>query len=206
MKGILQTSRLLIRALDAAIVDSHASMFSSAVQPSLVSIFSSTGSEPLSTFLSSTDKSLPSDSFICFCNDATSLPHPRLPATLVSPSTNEQGAPDYALQQTVLHIQSPTLRTTFIRCPPFRDANGPSGHLGMKHPWIHFQVRNMGREFSLEIGLVDQSGREGVVRCSTFQVPYLCVQIVRTSMVALMSLNFCITFQYRAPSARNSAH
>ncbi|OSX60844.1 hypothetical protein POSPLADRAFT_1147024 [Postia placenta MAD-698-R-SB12] len=144
-------------------------MFSSDVQPSLVSIFSSTGSEPLSTFLSSTDKSLPSDSFICFCNDATSLPHPRLPATLVSPSTNEQGAPDYALQQTVLHIQSPTLRTTFIRCPPFRDANGPSGHLGMKHPWIHFQVRNMGRECSLEIGLVDQSGREGVVRCSTFQ-------------------------------------
>ncbi|KAF9801811.1 hypothetical protein IEO21_10036 [Rhodonia placenta] len=156
----------------------------SPVQPSLVSIFSSTGSEPLSTFLSSTDKSLPSDSFICFCNDATSLPHPRLPATLVSPSTNEQGAPDYALQQTVLHIQSPTLRTTFIRCPPFRDANGPSGHLGMKHPWIHFQVRNMGREFSLEIGLVDQSGREGVLEIQ----PISCVTPATAQDVGLLGL------------------
>ena len=70
-----------------------------------------------------------------------------------------------SLAQTVLHIQSPTLRTTYIRCPP-----NLSSHLGLKHPWIHLQVRDMGREWSFEMGLVDRSGRVGVVRLSTFQV------------------------------------
>lgn len=44
------------------------------------------------------------------------------------------------------------------------------GDLGIEHPWIHLQVRNLHREWSFEVGIVDRSGREGVVRCSTFQV------------------------------------
>ncbi|KAH9917643.1 uncharacterized protein BXZ73DRAFT_92339 [Epithele typhae] len=154
-------------------------MFSLAVQPALVSLFSSTGSDPLSLFASRADKALPSDSFICLLNDATSAPAPALPRALIvasEPEKNaEQSSPDYTLDQTVLHIQSPTLRTTFIRCPPDRVSSGSSGrahtssHLGLKHPWIHLQVRNMGREWAFEVGLVDQLGREGIVRCATFQ-------------------------------------
>ncbi|TBU62657.1 hypothetical protein BD310DRAFT_917914, partial [Dichomitus squalens] len=34
---------------------------------------------------------------------------------------------------------------------------------------IHLQVRNMGREWAFDVGVVDRSGQEGVVRCSTFQ-------------------------------------
>ena len=155
-------------------------MFSSSVQPGLVSLFSSTGSDPLGLFESHTDNTLPSDSLTCLLNDATSQPAPPAPRTLITATGLEDDttpSPDYTLDQTVLHIQSPTLRATYIRCPPASPAvsgraSSSSGHLGLKHPWIHLQVRNMGREWAFEIGLVDQSGREGIVRCATFQVRY----------------------------------
>ncbi|OBZ67530.1 Cilia- and flagella-associated protein 20 [Grifola frondosa] len=149
-------------------------MFSSAIQPGIVSLFSSTGSDPLSLFSSHSDSSLPSDSFICLLHDTTCLPYPSPPATLISPPEqepeDEETSPSRTLDQTVLHIQSPTLRSTFIRSPPasFQSADRRMG-LAMKHPWIHLQVRNMGREWSFEVGIVDHSGREGIVRCSTFQ-------------------------------------
>ncbi|KAI0720761.1 hypothetical protein C8T65DRAFT_801167 [Cerioporus squamosus] len=152
-------------------------MFSSSVQPGLVSLFSSTGSEPLSLFETRTDQSLPSDSFICLLNDATSQPAPSAPRTLIAANNPDEddahASPNYALDQTVLHIQSPTVKTTYIRCPPKRPSGAVrgrnDGHLGLKHPWIHLQVRNIGREWAFEVGVVDQSGREGIVRCSTFQ-------------------------------------
>ncbi|KAH9946878.1 hypothetical protein B0H21DRAFT_378705 [Amylocystis lapponica] len=159
-------------------------MFSSAVQSGIVSLFSSTGSDPLGLFSLQTDDRLPSDSFICLLKDSDSIPRPPPPAILVPPSaeqetlTDESGSPNYTLGQTVLHIQSPTLRTTFVRSPP-SGWTGPNanrgGHrarrndLGMEHSWVHLQVRNLGKEWSFEVGLVDQSGREGIVRCSTFQ-------------------------------------
>lgn len=153
-------------------------MFSSCVQPPLVSLFSSTGSDNLALFSTQTDPDLPADSFVCLLQDLSSSPLPPSPAKLVLPvclendSANEKGE-GYTLTQTVLHIQSPTLRTTFIRCPP-------TGNLGLKHPWVHVQVRNMGKGWSLELGVVDISGVEGVIRCSTFQVP-------------LSFLSFCVT-------------
>lgn len=154
-------------------------MFSSSIQPGIVSLFSSTGSDPLGLFERKVDSSLPADSFICLLQDSSSSPHPLSPAVLVSsltlPTNQSQGDEDqirprlgYTLNQTVLHIQSPTLRTTYIRCPPIGQV--PS-RLGIQHPWIHMQVRHLGRDWSFEIGIVDKSGREGIVRCSTFQVP-----------------------------------
>ncbi|PCH39426.1 hypothetical protein WOLCODRAFT_50339, partial [Wolfiporia cocos MD-104 SS10] len=151
-------------------------MFSTAVQPGLVSLFSSTGSDPLALFSTRTDASLPSDSFVCLLNDAQSRPLPPSPAALItSPRDIEDDnvtEPDYTLEQTVLHIQSPTLKTTYIICPPIEwtgDARGPNGDLSMQHPWIHLQVRNMGREWTFEIGIADQSGREGVCAAQHFR-------------------------------------
>ncbi|KAI0087409.1 hypothetical protein BDY19DRAFT_251865 [Irpex rosettiformis] len=144
-------------------------MFASSVQPPLVSLLASSNSSCLDLFKSGVDASLPSDSLICFLNDSTSRPEPPGPAQLIRPlcialeddGDDSQGR---TLDQTVLHIQSPTLRSTFIRCPALTGRN-----LGLKHPWLHFQVRNLGREWSFEVGVVDRAGREGVVRCSTFQ-------------------------------------
>ena len=151
-------------------------MFSGSVQPSIVSLFSSTGSDPLYLWSVKTDSSLPADSFTCFLDDSKSTPTPPPPAVLISPNpvgpdTSGDGGNDfsermgYSLTQTVMHIQSPSLTKTYMRCPPGRE-----GDLGLKHPWIHLQVRNLGRPWSFELGLVDQAGKEGVVRCSTFQV------------------------------------
>lgn len=168
-------------------------MFSSIIQPSVVSLFSSTGSNPLGLFSMHTDDALPSDSLICILNDSTSSPRPPPPTTLISPSSlrgddaeDDDSNLDYTLDQSVLHIQSPTLRTTYIRCPPLgwsagthaSTASARSHDVGLKHPWLHFQVRNLGREWTFEFGVVDQSGREGVIRCSTFQVLFCFADIL----------------------------
>ncbi|KAH9956297.1 hypothetical protein BC827DRAFT_1139782 [Russula dissimulans] len=158
-------------------------MFSGSVQPAIVSLFSSTGSEPLYLWSVKTDPSLPSDSFTCFLDDAKSTPTPPPPAVLISPhpvgtdasgdsADNVPGRMGHSLTQTVLHIQSPSLTKTYLCCPPFHWARarmGREGDLGLKHTFVHIQVRNMGRPWSFELGLVDQVGKEGIVRCSTFQ-------------------------------------
>jgi len=157
-------------------------MFLSAVQPSIVSLFSSTGSDPLQLCKIQLDASLPSDSCVHLLHDKKSLPLPPAPAILIpSPSMTDRdnddtGSSGYSLNQTVLQIQSPTIRTTYIQCPPVdtpyqsNRSSATSTDLGIKHPWMHVQVRNMGREWSFEVGLVDQSGRMGIIRLSTFQV------------------------------------
>lgn len=196
-------------------------MFSSVVQPGIVSLFSSTSSDPLGLFSSRIDEALPSDSFIHLLNDSTSQPAPPPPHELLSvPSiaasddldeTSASAFPPrsgYALDQTVLHIQSPTLTTTFIRAP----FDGYHGGLGLKHPWLHMQVRNLGREWSFEVGVVDRAGREGVVRYSTFQVRTFCPCFAAEEHASLIECPFrsrCLLFYFltfgthaRLPSAR----
>jgi hypothetical protein len=138
-------------------------MFASSTQPGVLSIFSSTGSNPLQLFSSRTDGGLPADSFIHLLHDASNSPRPKAPATLVD-CLPERG---HALDQTVLHIQSPTIRTTHVRCPRYDDTRGD---LGLGLPCVHVQVRVMSRPWAFEVGVVDRGGRRGVVRCSTFQV------------------------------------
>ncbi|KAF5379184.1 hypothetical protein D9615_005985 [Tricholomella constricta] len=147
-------------------------MFSAAIQPSVVSLFSSTSSAPLQLFTQTVDPSLPTDSCIHLLHDESSQPTPATPAALLTPPSQSQtDDPDYALNQTVLQIQSPTLRTTYIQCPPVGLHDGDKlPNLGIKHPWMHMQVRNMGREWAFEVGLVDHAGRMGILRLSTFQV------------------------------------
>ena len=148
-------------------------MFAKSIQPDVVSLLSSTGSDPLGLFSVHVDSSLPVDSFIHLLSDSTSLPAPPPPAVLITaPSVyhdqHTATSRGHELNQTVLHIQSPTLRKTFIRCPP----SVPPGVLGLKHTWLHIQVRDLGRDWSFEVGIVDRAGRQGILRCSTFQVHF----------------------------------
>jgi hypothetical protein len=155
-------------------------MFRTTVQPPLVSLFSSVGSHPLQLFSTHVDVQLPEDSLIQLLNDATSLPTPLAPGRLLHPpqlplkpcsdSPQEEGLTHFhegkVLSSTILHIQSPTLRTTFIHSAPLGSCIG----LGLKHTWMHLQVRNMTKDWAFEIGLVDVLGQEGRVRFATFQV------------------------------------
>ncbi|PPQ96134.1 hypothetical protein CVT26_004769 [Gymnopilus dilepis] len=159
-------------------------MFSSSVQPSILSLFSSTSSDPLSLFTSSTDNDLPSDSFIHLLHDRLSTPLPENPRNLLHlPAIRDEGEGSDSLEsrnlgteleQTVLHIQSPTIRTTYIQSPAIGSSSSgsdsPSFELGIRHPWMHIQVRNLGRDWSFEVGISDQKRRIGVIRLSTFQV------------------------------------
>jgi len=155
-------------------------MFKTTVQPPLISLFSSVGSHPLQLFSTHIDAQLPEDSLIQLLNDTTSIPAPPAPGRLLPPpklprnssSANRSGeggstnsGEGKALSSTVLHIQSPTLTTTFVHSPPL----GSRVSLGLKHPWMHLQVRNMGKEWAFEIGLTDVLGRGGRVRFATFQ-------------------------------------
>ncbi|KAG8858226.1 hypothetical protein FRB96_005355 [Tulasnella sp. 330] len=135
-------------------------MYSSVVQPPVLNLFSSSATYALQPplFEVQADTALPEDSFVCSLDDQTSLPlSPG--AILLAPD------PQYrSVAHRILHIQSPTLRKTYLRCP----AHGSKG-LGIKLPWLHLQVRNLEREWSFEVGLVDGNGKEGRVRFSTFQ-------------------------------------
>lgn len=158
-------------------------MFSSTVQPSILSLFSSTGSEPLALFAVKTDPDSPQESFVQLLNDTTSSPHfvgrKMLSMPILDHANGDDGGENgFTLRHTVLHIQSPILPSTFIQCPPVSSdlrAN-ESAHLKLKHTWVHIQARNLGKDWSIELGLVDTSHRLGVVRCSTFQVcsPTFC--------------------------------
>jgi hypothetical protein len=171
-------------------------MFSGAVQSPVLSLFSSTGSEPLRLFSVHKDSSLSADSFVHLLHDEKSLPLPAPPANLISSpsidySVPETEFPDYTLNQTVLHIQSPTLRTTYVHSPPEAPL-GAGGQicddLWIKHPWMHIQVRNMGREWSLEVGIVDQTGRKGILRLSTFQVHLIISGLAKANRIVISLL------------------
>ena len=189
-------------------------MFSSAVHHPIISLFSSTGSDPLALFSTHLDDD--DHSIIHFLHDARSEPPPPPPARLLS-STETSGSTTadsqgYTLDQTVLHLQGPDLRRTFIHCPPYdgsspsinttssrsysniatdavagssavmamvdnrstgsRSTRGGGRSLGIRHPWVHLQVRNLGKNWSFEVGIVDHADRMGVLRMSTFQVRF----------------------------------
>ncbi|KAF9517450.1 hypothetical protein BS47DRAFT_1339275 [Hydnum rufescens UP504] len=140
-------------------------MFAQSVQPSLLSLFSSVGSDPLALFAIHTDPDLPADSHIALLHDDSNIPVQEDQSLdgrdFVSPEDAE-GSQGKTIHP-VLNIQSPTLTTTYIRSPPSHQ------RLGIKLPWLHLQVRNLGRPWSIEFGVTDPGGQSGVVRCSTFQ-------------------------------------
>lgn len=134
-------------------------MIFSSVQPPIISLFSSTGSDPLSLFSVHCDDT--SQSFIHFLNDTLSEPKPPGDPPLLIQS---QGR---SINQTVLHIQSPTLNNTYIQSPEHSDS---SKGLGLRLPWLHIQVRHLDRDWSFEVGILDTSGHMAILRFSTFQV------------------------------------
>ncbi|PWN87061.1 hypothetical protein FA10DRAFT_269663, partial [Acaromyces ingoldii] len=79
------------------------------------------------------------------------------------------------LHQTVLHLQSPTIATTFIRSPPFSARGSLLGaqtlELAIPLPFVHFQFRPLGRHlpFLVEVGLKDARGQHARIRASSFQ-------------------------------------
>lgn len=143
------------------------SLFGDTVQPESLSLFSSTSSDPLALWTLHRDTELAEDSGVQILADATDA---------AAPSDLEEATSGFKLRveaasrgtsiETVLHIQSPAIRNTFVRSPPSLEAE-----LGIKLPHISFQFRSIGnaRPFAFEVGIKDRIGCSGIVRLSSFQ-------------------------------------
>lgn len=76
----------------------------------------------------------------------------------------------------MVHVQGPAIADTYIQAGSSATARKKGGEgvplpLGLELPRVHFQLKRLGsRGFALEVGVLDLKGREGVIRCSTFQV------------------------------------
>ena len=97
----------------------------------------------------------PVNSWLCLFFDYATYP------TRTTAGSNRIMDREYEPDQTVLHIQSPNLSKTFIQCPlgllvPEKEVAernltrtmASSSSLGLGHPWIHWHVRNLGKERS----------------------------------------------------------
>jgi len=162
-----------------------------------VTLLSSTSQPSLSPiFTTHTDLALPSDSLITYLPDSNKIPQD---------TPRGSGIPKHAtrgnISHPVVHIQSPTLNTTYIQagCSLTKarrrreKGKGRAGPLGVELEWIGLQLKRLGRrEMGFEIGIVDRRGREGVVRCSSFQVGPSSAPIADWSRSRLLSTHIAL--------------
>ena len=146
-------------------------MFATSVQTSPLSLFSSVSSRPFALFsLASNCEELPEDAGIVLVHDGTNACKAVLKADEARFQQREEvgrseGATGH-LDDIVAHIQSPSIQSTFVRCPA-----GAGAKLGIELAHLHLQLRSLGptRHFSLEVGVRDHRGAPTRIRCSTFQ-------------------------------------
>ncbi|KAI7952013.1 hypothetical protein MJO28_007697 [Puccinia striiformis f. sp. tritici] len=166
-------------------------IYEDVVQPSPLVLFSSLPvSAPFDQASLSIDSELTSDSFIALLEDSTNQIVENSSKPLIyyhpsyTPSSSELNRPTkllggrdevtWPIRSIVLHIQSPNCKKTFIRFPPF-DKGSPSDQkpnppvLGIKLPYLHFQIKPLDHTFMLQVGVRDRDGNRILIRASTFQ-------------------------------------
>lgn len=163
-------------------------MFAKTIQPPVLSLFSSTSSHPFALFSAHMDRDLPEDSGLVLLRDDSDEVRAggvgvgvgesvEVDDKFVLRSGSEAGEGKNGkglLRQTVLHIQSPTVSSTYIRSPPLPplplSLDAADAELGIELPYVHFQLRPLGsRPLALQVGIRDVRGQRGRVRASNFQ-------------------------------------
>jgi hypothetical protein len=98
----------------------------------------------------------------------------------------------HAIAHDVIHVQSPDPASTYIQAGESIHASSnaqegaksgttsvrkhnrerpPSEPLGIEIAWLGMQLKRLGkRGMAIEVGVVDQKGKEGVIRCSSWKV------------------------------------
>ncbi|KAI9634138.1 uncharacterized protein MKK02DRAFT_38810 [Dioszegia hungarica] len=155
-------------------------LLSSTVQPPILTLLSSTSQPALSPlFTSHIDPSCPSKSIITSLPDI--LTRPRAAKRKWDAQPDERSfVPTHKaergdVEDIVVHVQGPAIADTYIQAGSSATARKKGGEgvplpLGLELPRVHFQLKRLGsRGFALEVGVLDLKGREGVIRCSTFQ-------------------------------------
>ncbi|WVF72977.1 hypothetical protein IAT40_007795 [Kwoniella sp. CBS 6097] len=152
------------------------SLLSGSIQPPLLTLLSSTSTPSLSPLFTSVVDPSSSDARI------TSLPDSQSASSSSSSSRKvPHTQPKGCTLHNVVHIQSPDPRKTYIqagcslteyrrRLDKGKARDDGRIPLGVELPWIGLQIKRLGRrDMSFEVGIVDNRGREGVVRCSSFK-------------------------------------
>ncbi|WWC91706.1 uncharacterized protein L201_006652 [Kwoniella dendrophila CBS 6074] len=150
-------------------------LLSGSIQPPLLSLLSSTSSPSISPLFTSTTDST-SSSYITTLPDSESAQAPG--SSKFIPHTRPKGC----ILHDVIHIQSSNPQKTYIQagCSMTeykRSLDKGKGRddeqqipLGICLPWIGLQVEKLGRrDMSFEVGIVDNRGREGIIRFSSFK-------------------------------------
>lgn len=150
------------------------------IQPPLISLLNSNAIPPVSPLWTAhTDPALTEDSVVCVVMDdePAASGRPITEGWESTPGTARVPEPASlvpkhiaigSLSQPVIHLQSPTIRTTYLQSG---GALPSPRALGLTLPWLGIQMRRLGaRHVCVEVGVVDPAGREGRIRMSTFQV------------------------------------
>ncbi|KAK4053257.1 hypothetical protein OIO90_004031 [Microbotryomycetes sp. JL221] len=146
-------------------------VFAQTLQPGIISLFSSTSSQPLSlatrVFASS---QLTQDSFVSILHDDTDdeesiiVSHDQHKIRNVkfrgsdsasSSSSSTTNHKPVNIRSKVLHIQAPDVRSTGVEFGSLkRDPDG----LGIQANWLHLSVKDVGQMFYFDVGVVDERG------------------------------------------------
>ncbi|BGP40037.1 hypothetical protein JCM10449v2_003995 [Rhodotorula kratochvilovae] len=157
-------------------------LLDSVIQPSIISLFSSTSTHPtlLATCVPGTDAV--TDSFVSLLDDATDSRETllawsgssaaELSARVESLARLRRGLPAQAkdLDGQVLHLQAPDCRTTSVRWGSFSPETWRRDGLGVELPVLHFQLKHLEQTMYIDVAVVDEQDEVIIVRCSTFQV------------------------------------
>ncbi|GJN89359.1 hypothetical protein Rhopal_002339-T1 [Rhodotorula paludigena] len=139
------------------------------VQPSLISLFSSTSSHPTLLASCKADAATASDSFISLLDDATDSSESLIAWHASLGKLRGHCPPDVKdLRGQVLHLQAPDSRTTSVRWGSLSGETWRRDGLGIELPVVHLQLKHLGAMY-FEVGVVNKQGELTVVRCSTWQ-------------------------------------
>ncbi|KAM0748596.1 hypothetical protein T439DRAFT_327861 [Meredithblackwellia eburnea MCA 4105] len=154
-------------------------MFASTLQPSLLSIFSSTNSQPLllASSIQSSCSVFEVDSFVSLLDDSSDGEEVLIAGTRARKLKGKGSELDRGnLDCKVLHIQSPDVKGTWVQWGK-REDDG----LGIKLPLLVLQLKDLGQVFMLEVGVSDSRGQKVRIRGSTFQTEPKAYQSKGTS-------------------------
>ncbi|GAA5911236.1 uncharacterized protein JCM6883_001951 [Sporobolomyces salmoneus] len=148
------------------------------LQPSIISLFSSTSSHPLILASEIRTSSTNTDSFIALIDDtAKSEGEEKLisfnsaSSSIAQPSQAIRGTPEdnkRDIRSRVLHLQDPDCRSTSVRWGSLTKEISKES-LGIQLEYVHLQVKNLGQDFYFDVAIVDEKREVFVFRCSTFQ-------------------------------------
>ncbi|CEQ42440.1 SPOSA6832_04273, partial [Sporobolomyces salmonicolor] len=149
------------------------------LQPSVISLFSSTASHPLLLASTATSHSLTCDSFISLLGDAADeretlvawngRPAELTPRTKSLAAQKQGGSVEAHLRSQVLHLQDPDCRSTSVRWGTWRKERRGEEGLGIELGFLHLQLKNLGQMVYFDVGAMDDRGEVYLIRCSSWQ-------------------------------------